>query len=148
MREYCCTAVEIGWQLCASPFLRVQRLDERSSQRVGGFGLSRKPPMLRSRSCTQPRAAKATAGAAVVGSMGSIPRAAAVVWYTLLASGTRNADPVEKVEFFDWIRQSEFSVEKKLSRKSPFRPCKKARLGLQSKTAVFDSQIRLYKEWP
>ena len=50
-----------------------------SSQRVGGFGLSQKPPKLRSWSCTQPRAAKATAGAAVVGSMGSIPRAAAVV---------------------------------------------------------------------
>ena len=53
--------------------------DEPSSQRVGGFGLSRKPLKLRSWSCTQPRAAKATAGAAVVGSMGSIPRAAAVV---------------------------------------------------------------------
>ena len=78
MREYCCTAVEIGWQLCASRFLREQRLDEPSSQRVGGFGLiSRKPSKLRSWSCTQPRAAKATAGAAVVGSMGSMPRAAA-----------------------------------------------------------------------
>ena len=41
VKEYCCTAVEIGWQLCASRFLREQRLDERSSQRVGGFGLSR-----------------------------------------------------------------------------------------------------------
>ena len=79
VREYCCTAVEIGWQLCASRFLREQRLDELSSQRVGGFGLSRKPPKLRSWSCTEPRAAKATAGAAVVGSMGSVPRAAAVV---------------------------------------------------------------------
>ena len=78
-REYCCTAVEIGWQLCASRFLREQRLDEPSSHRVGGVGLSRKPPKLRSWSCTQRRAAKATAGAAVVGSMGSIPRAAAVV---------------------------------------------------------------------
>ena len=67
VREYCCTAGEIGWQVCAS------------SQRVGGFGLSRNPPKLRSWSCTQPRAAKATAGAAVVGSMGSRPRAAAVV---------------------------------------------------------------------
>ena len=71
MREYCCTAVEIGWQLCASRFLREQRLDELSSQRVDDFGLSRKPL------CTRPRAAKATGGAAVVGSMGSIPRAAA-----------------------------------------------------------------------
>ena len=79
VREYCCTAGEIGWQLCAPCFLREQRLDEPSSQRVGGFGLSRKPPKLRSWSCTQPRAAKATAGAAVVDSMGSIPRAAAVV---------------------------------------------------------------------
>ena len=54
-------------------------LDEPSSQRVGGFGLSRKPPKLRSWSCTQPRAAKATAGVAVVGKMESIPRSAAVV---------------------------------------------------------------------
>ena len=79
VRAYCCTAVEIGWQLCASRFLRKQRLDKPSSQRVGGFGLSRKPPKLRSWSHTQPRAVKATAGAAVVGSMGSIPCAAAVV---------------------------------------------------------------------
>ena len=79
VREYCYTAGEIGRQLCASRFLREQRLDESSSQRVGGFGLSRKPPKLRSWSCSQPRAAKATAGAAVVGSMGSIPRVAAVV---------------------------------------------------------------------
>ena len=78
VREYCCTAVEIGWELCASRFLREQWLGEPSSQRVGGFGLSRKPK-LRSWSCTQPRAAKATAVAAVVGSMGSRPRAAAVV---------------------------------------------------------------------
>ena len=82
---------QIGYKLCASPFLREQRLDESSSQRVGGFGLSRKTPKLRSWSCTQPKAAKATAGATVVGSMGSVPRAAAVVCYTLLASGTRNA---------------------------------------------------------
>ena len=79
VREYCFTADEIGWQLCASRCLREQRLDEPLSQRVGGFGLSRKPPKLRSWSCTQPRAAKATAGATVVGSMGSRPRAAAVV---------------------------------------------------------------------
>ena len=79
VRGYCCTAGEIGWQLCSSRCLREQRLDKPSSQRVGGFGLSRKPPKLRSWGCTQPRAAKATAGAAVVGSMGSIPRSAAVV---------------------------------------------------------------------
>ena len=46
--EYCDTTVEIGWQLCASRFLREQRLDEPSPQRVGGFGFSRKPPKLRS----------------------------------------------------------------------------------------------------
>ena len=79
VREYCCTAVEIGWQLWASRFLREQGLGEPSSQRVGGFGLSQKPPELRSWSCTQPRAVKATAAAAVVGRMGSRPRAAAVV---------------------------------------------------------------------
>ena len=39
--EYCCTAVEIGWQLCASRFLREQRLDEPSSQRVRGLAESR-----------------------------------------------------------------------------------------------------------
>ena len=53
--------------------------DEPSSKRVGGLGLSRKPPKLRSRRCTQPRAATATAGVAVVGKMASITRAAAVV---------------------------------------------------------------------
>ena len=53
--------------------------DEPSSKRVGGFGLSRKPSRLRSWRCTQPRAAKATAGIAVVGKMASITRAAAVV---------------------------------------------------------------------
>ena len=79
VREYCCTAGEIGSQLCASRCLRKQRLDEPSSPRVGGFGLSRKPPKLCSSSCTLPRAAKATAGAAVVGGMGSKSRAAAVV---------------------------------------------------------------------
>ena len=38
-----------------------------------------------------------------------------------------------KSQFFDWIRQSEFSVEKAL-----FRLREKARFGLQSKQAVFD----------
>ena len=28
--EYCCTAVEIGWQLCASRFLRTQRTARRT----------------------------------------------------------------------------------------------------------------------
>ena len=79
VREYCCKASEIGYQLCAPRCLHEQRLDEPPSQRVGGVGLSRKPPKLRSWSCTQPKASKGTAGAAVVGSMGSRPRAAAFV---------------------------------------------------------------------
>ena len=80
---------KIGWQLCASCVLRWR--DEPSSKRVGDVVLSRKPPNLRSWSCTQPRATKATAGVAVVGKMASITRATAVVWYTLLASGARSA---------------------------------------------------------
>ena len=48
--------------------------DESSSRRVGGVGLSRKAPKLRSWRCTQPRAATATTGVAVVGKMASIPR--------------------------------------------------------------------------
>ena len=58
------------YTLCASRFLREKRLDEPSPQRVGGFGLGRKPPKLRSWSCTQPRAAKATAAAAVLAAWG------------------------------------------------------------------------------
>ena len=53
--------------------------DEPSSKRVDVVGLSRKPPKLRSWRCTQPRAAKATAGVAVVGKMTSITRATAFV---------------------------------------------------------------------
>ena len=53
--------------------------DDPSSKRIGGVGLSRKPPKLRPWRCTQPRAAKATAGLAVVGKMTSISRTAAVV---------------------------------------------------------------------
>ena len=53
--------------------------DEPSSKRVGGVGLSRKLPKLHSWRCTQPRAAKATAGVAVVGKMAPITRATAVV---------------------------------------------------------------------
>ena len=53
--------------------------DESSSKRIGGVGLSRRPPKLRSWRCTQRRAGKATAGVAVVGKMTSIPRAAAIV---------------------------------------------------------------------
>ena len=65
--------------------------DEPSSKRVGGVGLSQKPPNLRSWRCTQQRAAKATAGVAVVGKMASITRATAVVWYMPLASEARSA---------------------------------------------------------
>ena len=43
--------------------------DEPSSKRFSGVGLSRKLPTLRSWRCTQPRAAKGTAGVAVVGKM-------------------------------------------------------------------------------
>ena len=53
--------------------------DKPSSKRVGGVGLSRKPPRLPSWRFTQSRAAKATAGVAVVGKMTSITRASAVV---------------------------------------------------------------------
>ena len=41
-------------------------------------------------------------------------------------------------ECFDWIRQSEFSVKKSSVEKALFRLRKKARFGIQSKTAVFD----------
>ena len=61
--------------------------DEPSSKRDGGVGLSRQPPKLRSWRCTQPRAAKATAGVAVVGKMASITRATAVA--LLLSCDTR-----------------------------------------------------------
>ena len=47
-------------------------------------------------------------------------------------------DPVEKVEFFHWIRKSEFSVEKSEVEEALFRLYKKARFGLQSKKGVFD----------
>ena len=53
--------------------------DEPSFKRVGGVGLRRKPPKLRSWRYAQPRAAKATAGVAVVGKRASMSRAAAVV---------------------------------------------------------------------
>ena len=65
--------------------------NEPAFKRIGGVGLSRKPPKLRSWHCTQPRAAKATAGVSVVGKMTSIPRAAAIVVNALLMSGARSA---------------------------------------------------------
>ena len=42
-------------------------------------------------------------------------------------------DPVEKVEFFDWIRQSEFSVEKVESKKPFFDCVRKPDLGFSRK---------------
>ena len=77
VREYCCMygarnpvgssvlRAFLGTNAC---FTR----DEPSSKRFGGVGLSRKLPTLRSWRCTQPRAAKGTAGVAVVGKMVSI----------------------------------------------------------------------------
>ena len=65
--------------------------DEPLSRRVSVIGLRRKPPKLRSWRCTQPRAVKATAGVAVLGKITTILRAAAIVRYTMLASGARNA---------------------------------------------------------
>ena len=85
VREYCCMAVEnrlaapsaVLRAFCASNACFER--DEPSSKRVGGVGLSRKPPKLRSWLCTQPRVANATAGVADVGKMASITRATAVV---------------------------------------------------------------------
>ena len=80
VRVYCCMAVEnrlAALSAVLRAFLASIARDEPSSKRVGGVGLSRKPPKLRSWRCTQPRT-KDTAGVAVVGKMGSIPRAAVV----------------------------------------------------------------------
>ena len=84
VREYCCVAVES--QLAASSAVLREFFAsnacfarEPSSKRVGGVGLGRKPPKLRSWRGTQPRAAKAAAGVAVVGMLASITRATAVV---------------------------------------------------------------------
>ena len=63
----------------------------RSSELVALGLFSRKSPKSRSRRRAQPKAAKATAGVAVVGKMVSITRATAAVWYTLLASGARSS---------------------------------------------------------
>ena len=55
------------------------------------------------------------------------------------AIGSKNTCKTFSTEFFDWIRQSEFSVEKSSVEKALFRLRKKARFGLlQSKKAVFD----------
>ena len=83
VRKYCSTAVwqsKIGWQLCASRVLRKQRvLSARRTLVPASWWLWAYCRKLRSWSCNQPRAAKATAGVTVVGKIGSIPRAAAVV---------------------------------------------------------------------
>ena len=82
VREYCCMALENRLAAVLRAFFASNACftrDEPSSKRVGGVGPSRKPPKLRSWRCTQPRAAKATAGVAVVGKLASITRATAVV---------------------------------------------------------------------
>ena len=53
------------------------------------------------------------------------------------AIGSKNTCKTFLTEFFDWIRQSEFVVEKSRVEKALFRLCNKARFGLQSKKAVF-----------
>ena len=160
VREYCCTTVEIGWQLCASRFLREQRLDEPSPQRVGGFGLRRKPPKLQQ---AQPLLAAWDRYRALLPSYDTrcwraelgmlhadlLREATAVIatpasapcrilqcgtWYGCVAVwpcgcvfgggmndaiGSENTCKTFSTEFFDWIRQSEFSVEKVESKK----PC-------------------------
>ena len=69
-----CMAVETGWQLCASRVPREQRVlrARRTLVQSGLVALdfSRNPPKLRLWRCTQPSAAKATAGVAVVGKNG------------------------------------------------------------------------------
>ena len=86
---------KIGWQLCAARVLREQRVLRARLTFVQAawwrWAFTRAPPKLRLWRCTQPRAAKAIAGVAVVGKMTSITRATAVMWYTLLASGARIA---------------------------------------------------------
>ena len=59
--------------------------------------------------------------------------------------------PTEKVEFFGWIRQSEFSV-KKVESKKPFSNCvRKPDLGFSRKrpfsTDISDC-IKNHKKWP
>ena len=94
VREYCCMALEN--RLAAVCFARSSRSTCAScatNLRPSGLvasglaecrqgyvrGVALMPPRLRSWRCTQPRAAKATAGVAVVGKMASITRATAVV---------------------------------------------------------------------
>ena len=92
MRAYSCMAVENPLEaLC---FVRSPRATHAScamNPRPSGLVELDLAESLRSWRCTQPRATKATAGVAVVGKMASIPRAVAIVRYTLLTSGARNA---------------------------------------------------------
>ena len=96
VREFYCMAIENRLAvLCFARSARATRARARRTLVPASWWLwaySRKPPKLHSWSCTQPRAAKATAGVAVVGKMGSIPRALPPSCdNTLLASGARNA---------------------------------------------------------
>ena len=79
---YCCAAIENRLAaLCVARSPRAARASRATNPRPSGLvalDFSRKLK-LRLRRCTQPRAAKAIAGVAVVGKMTSIPRAAAVV---------------------------------------------------------------------
>ena len=80
VREYCCTADEVGWPLCASrAFSESNGSTNPPPSELVALGLAESRQSHVRKSCTQPRAAKAIAGAAVVGGIGSIPRAAAVV---------------------------------------------------------------------
>ena len=60
----------------------------------------------------------------------------------------RSAHPVEKVDFFDGMRESDCSIEKVGIEKALFRLLKYTRLGLRSEIALFDPPIRLHQNWP
>ena len=83
VREYCCMAVENRLAaLCFARSARATRAHARRTLVPANWWLwaySRKPPKLRTWICTQPTAAKATAGVAGIGKMGLIPRSVAVV---------------------------------------------------------------------
>ena len=92
VREYCCTAVwqsKIGWQLCALRIPREQRVlrARRTVVQAGWWrwtlAESRQRYVCLWR-CTQPRAAKATAGVAVTDKLPSIPRASVVVYVVVV----------------------------------------------------------------
>ena len=64
------------------------------------------------------------------------------------AIGSKNRCETFSTEFFDWIRQSEFLVEKVESKKSFFDRVRKLDLGLSRKRPFSTRKIRLYKKWP